>query len=88
MVLVAIAELLCLLQLTVQMYLDAALLRPGRFDRQISIDIPDLAGREAIFKVHLKGIKTVAELDVQKLAAHKRLVLRVQILQTYVTKLL
>jgi cell division protease FtsH len=49
--------------------LDAALLRPGRFDRQISIDIPDLAGREAIFKVHLKGIKTSAELDVHKLAA-------------------
>lgn len=49
--------------------LDAALLRPGRFDRQISIDIPDLAGREAIFKVHLKGIKTTADLDVHKLAA-------------------
>ncbi|MEN9338865.1 MAG: hypothetical protein RIQ62_177 [Bacteroidota bacterium] len=49
--------------------LDAALLRPGRFDRQISIDIPDLAGREAIFKVHLKAIKTSAELDVHKLAA-------------------
>ncbi|HOZ50540.1 MAG TPA: ATP-dependent zinc metalloprotease FtsH [Chitinophagaceae bacterium] len=49
--------------------LDVALLRPGRFDRQISIDIPDLAGREAIFKVHLKGIKTVAGLDVQKLAS-------------------
>ncbi len=49
--------------------LDAALLRPGRFDRQISIDIPDLAGREDIFKVHLKGIKTVEGLDVHKLAA-------------------
>ncbi len=49
--------------------LDAALLRPGRFDRQISIDIPDLAGREAIFHVHLKGIKTIAHLDVHKLAA-------------------
>ena len=33
--------------------LDSALLRPGRFDRQISIDKPDIAGREAIFKVHL-----------------------------------
>ena len=49
--------------------LDAALLRPGRFDRQISIDIPDLAGREAIFKVHLKSIKTTSDLDIQKLAA-------------------
>jgi cell division protease FtsH len=37
--------------------LDTALLRPGRFDRQISIDKPDLVGREAIFKVHLKPIK-------------------------------
>lgn len=49
--------------------LDSALLRPGRFDRQISIDIPDLAGREAIFKVHLKGIKTASDLDIHKLAA-------------------
>ncbi len=38
--------------------LDSALLRPGRFDRQIGIDRPDLKGREAIFKVHLKTIKT------------------------------
>ncbi len=37
--------------------LDSALLRPGRFDRQIGIDRPDLQGREAIFKVHLKTIK-------------------------------
>jgi len=36
--------------------LDSALLRPGRFDRQIGIDRPDLKGREAIFKVHLKNI--------------------------------
>jgi len=49
--------------------LDAALLRPGRFDRQISIDIPDLAGREDIFKVHLKGLKKSSDLDVHKLAA-------------------
>jgi AFG3 family protein len=48
--------------------LDQALLRPGRFDRQISIDIPDLQGREDIFKVHLKSIKTVGDLDIKKLA--------------------
>ena len=49
--------------------LDAALLRPGRFDRQISIDIPDLSGREAIFKVHLKKLKTANDLDIHKLAS-------------------
>ena len=48
--------------------LDSALLRPGRFDRQISIDQPDLAGREAIFKVHLKEIKVSQELNVRELA--------------------
>ena len=49
--------------------LDSALLRPGRFDRQISIDKPDLNGREAIFKVHLKPIKLAKEVDAKKLAA-------------------
>jgi cell division protease FtsH len=49
--------------------LDSALLRPGRFDRQISIDKPDIVGREAIFKVHLGPIKTIAEVDPKKLAA-------------------
>src|SRR5204862_5947726 len=48
--------------------LDTALLRPGRFDRQISIDKPDLVGREAIFKVHLKPIKISKTLDIHKLA--------------------
>jgi len=48
--------------------LDSALLRPGRFDRQITIDKPDLAGREAIFKVHLQPIKVSQTLDVHKLA--------------------
>lgn len=49
--------------------LDSALLRPGRFDRQISIDKPDINGREAIFKVHLKPIKLSKEVDPKKLAA-------------------
>ncbi|WP_367913481.1 ATP-dependent zinc metalloprotease FtsH [Leadbetterella sp. DM7] len=49
--------------------LDAALLRPGRFDRQISVDVPDINGREAIFKVHLKPVKAAAEVDAKKLAA-------------------
>lgn len=49
--------------------LDSALLRPGRFDRQISIDKPDIVGREHIFKVHLKPIKLSKDVDVKKLAA-------------------
>lgn len=48
--------------------LDTALLRPGRFDRQISIDRPDVKGREAIFKVHLEPIKISETLDIHKLA--------------------
>ncbi len=49
--------------------LDSALLRPGRFDRQISIDKPDIVGREAIFKVHLKPLKMSKDVDAKKLAA-------------------
>lgn len=49
--------------------LDSALLRPGRFDRQISIDKPDLKGREQIFKVHLKPLKLAKEVDPKKLSA-------------------
>ncbi len=49
--------------------LDSALLRPGRFDRQIGIDKPDLVGREQIFRVHLKGIKTAEEVNAGKLSA-------------------
>jgi AFG3 family protein len=49
--------------------LDSALLRPGRFDRQISIDKPDIVGREAIFKVHLKPIKLDPTVDPKKLSA-------------------
>ncbi len=48
--------------------LDTALLRPGRFDRQISIDKPDVKGRETIFKVHLLPIKISQTLDLHKLA--------------------
>lgn len=49
--------------------LDSALLRPGRFDRLISIDRPDLKAREKIFNVHLKPIKTAPDIDGEKLAA-------------------
>lgn len=51
--------------------LDPALLRPGRFDRHIAIDRPDIGGRAQIFKVHLKPIKTTEDLDQlsRKLAA-------------------
>jgi AFG3 family protein len=51
------------------MYWIAPLLRPGRFDRQISIDKPDIIGREAIFKVHLEPIKSADDVDAKKLAA-------------------
>jgi cell division protease FtsH len=49
--------------------LDNALLRPGRFDRQISIDKPDIVGRKAIFKVHLEPLTLSKDVDVKKLAA-------------------
>ncbi len=49
--------------------LDMALLRPGRFDRQISIDKPDMVGREAIFRVHLKPLKLDKNVDPRRLAA-------------------
>ncbi len=48
--------------------LDPALLRPGRFDRQISIDKPDLKGREEIFRVHLKPITVSKDIDAKKLS--------------------
>ncbi len=48
--------------------LDKALLRAGRFDRQIYVDLPDLKEREAIFKVHLKPIKTDKDADVEFLS--------------------
>ena len=48
--------------------LDPALLRPGRFDRQILVDRPDKKGREEILKIHLKNIKAQKDLDLEKLA--------------------
>ena len=48
--------------------LDRALMRPGRFDRQIYVELPDLNGRKEIFKVHLKPIKTDETLDIDFLA--------------------
>ncbi len=50
--------------------LDKALLRAGRFDRQIHVDLPDLKERVAIFKVHLKGLKLSPDFDVDFLAKH------------------
>lgn len=48
--------------------LDKALLRPGRFDRQIYVDMPDIKGREAIFNVHLKPLKLAEDIDIEFLA--------------------
>lgn len=48
--------------------LDKALLRAGRFDRQIYVDLPDLNERVDIFKVHLRNIKTASDLDIDLLA--------------------
>lgn len=48
--------------------LDPALLRPGRFDRQVRLELPDLIGREAILNVHLKKIKTNGKIDVNYIA--------------------
>ncbi len=49
--------------------LDPALMRPGRFDRQIVVDMPDLQGREAILKVHMKKIKFSEDVSPNKIAA-------------------
>ena len=48
--------------------LDPALLRPGRFDRHIAIDRPDISGRRAIFHVHLKPLKLSAKVNEDLLA--------------------
>lgn len=49
--------------------LDPALLRPGRFDRQVLVDKPDMRGREAIFKVHTRNLKLSSKVDLKRLAA-------------------
>jgi cell division protease FtsH len=48
--------------------LDPALLRPGRFDRQVTINLPDVNGREEILRVHVKKIKLAANVDLAKVA--------------------
>ena len=48
--------------------LDPALTRPGRFDRRIPVELPDLAGREAILKLHAKGIKCSSSIDFNVIA--------------------
>jgi cell division protease FtsH len=48
--------------------LDSALLRPGRFDRQIHVDLPEVTERKAIFEVHLKPLKLIQDIDIDFLA--------------------
>ena len=48
--------------------LDPALLRPGRFDRQVTVNLPDVRGREAILKVHAKNVKLLPEVDLSVIA--------------------
>ncbi|MCX5817388.1 MAG: ATP-dependent zinc metalloprotease FtsH [Proteobacteria bacterium] len=49
--------------------LDSALLRPGRFDRHVLVDRPDIKGREEILKVHVKGVKVADDVDLSVIAA-------------------
>jgi cell division protease FtsH len=49
--------------------LDAALLRPGRFDRTVVVDRPDIVGREAILKVHIREVKLADDVDLKHVAA-------------------
>jgi len=48
--------------------LDPALLRPGRFDRQVVVDLPDVKGREELFKLYTKSIKVADDIDIETLA--------------------
>src|SRR5262249_59307419 len=49
--------------------LDAALLRPGRFDRTVVVDLPDVNGREAILKVHVRNVKLGPDVDLRHVAS-------------------
>jgi cell division protease FtsH len=49
--------------------LDAALLRPGRFDRQVVVDRPDILGREAILKVHVRDVRLGPDVDLRRVAS-------------------
>jgi cell division protease FtsH len=49
--------------------LDLALMRPGRFDRQVLVDRPDVKGREEILRVHARGVKLTPEVDLRRVAA-------------------
>ncbi len=49
--------------------LDPALLRPGRFDRQVLVDKPDINGREQVLRIHVKNVKLAPEVDLRKVAA-------------------
>jgi cell division protease FtsH len=49
--------------------LDPALLRPGRFDRQVLVDKPDVNGREEILRIHVKGVKIAPDVDIRVIAA-------------------
>ncbi|MDR3274479.1 MAG: hypothetical protein LBS81_00495 [Endomicrobium sp.] len=49
-------------------FLDAALLRPGRFDRKIFISLPDLKEREQLFDFYLKKVKTGSDININNLA--------------------
>jgi cell division protease FtsH len=49
--------------------LDPALLRPGRFDRQVLVDKPDIRGREAVLRIHVRNVKLAPEVELTKIAA-------------------
>ena len=53
---------------TVRKSLDPALTRPGRFDRRVPVELPDLKGREEILKVHAKKIKVAEDVDFNTIA--------------------